>query len=243
MEFYSALGLGDEFTNVKKSWIVLATESRYRAKILFENVGIKNVLLMGSGFEENLDPYSYKHFSDYCTDTAINKAKIVAETLFRAHDEQTKQQIEARLVNYAYPNLKVDLNKIKLVIGADTVVESQSQILEKPRDINDARRQLESYQNGQEYFVYTGVALFDRELKCVSKFNCCTSLRFGKLSPEEIETLLEKNEHIGTAGSCRISGLAEGLIEEIKGSYTNVIGLPAFKTSREIARVWKGLQV
>ncbi len=111
------------------------------------------------------------------------------------------------------------------VIGADTVVSLDGKILEKPADEEDARRMLEDL-SGKTHSVYTGVCIYSTKTgKAVSKFQK-TDVKFKKLSKQKIEAYIESKEPMDKAGSYGIQGKGALLIDEIRGDYFNVVGLP-----------------
>lgn len=122
-----------------------------------------------------------------------------------------------------------------LVIGADTVVVIEGEILGQPRDDEDARRMLRLL-SGKWHDVMTGVALV-REGATVFA-HATTRVLFAAMSPEEIDWYVSTGEPLGKAGAYGIQGSAALFIEEIQGEYFNVVGLPVrlvFELSRRIA--------
>lgn len=111
------------------------------------------------------------------------------------------------------------------VIGADTVVSLDGKILEKPVDEADAGRMLNSL-SGRTHSVYTGVCIYStKNGMAVCKYQK-TDVTFKKLSPEKIDAYIKTKEPMDKAGSYGIQGKGSLLIEEIKGDYFNVVGLP-----------------
>lgn len=112
-----------------------------------------------------------------------------------------------------------------LVLGADTVVVIEGEILGQPRDDDDARRMLGKLQ-GEWHEVLTGVALVKvgRHVRAVAHET--TRVRFGEMSNEEIEWYVATQEPRGKAGAYAVQGHASLFIEEIQGDYFNVVGLP-----------------
>lgn len=122
----------------------------------------------------------------------------------------------------------------RLVIGADTVVVIDGEILGQPRDDDDARRMLRLL-GGKWHDVLTGVALM-REGKVVVEHET-TRVRFSEMSAEEIDWYVAGGEPRGKAGAYGIQGPAALFIKEIQGDYFNVVGLPVrliFELSRRI---------
>ena len=112
------------------------------------------------------------------------------------------------------------------VLGADTVVVIDREILGQPTDDEDARRML-SLLSGKWHDVLTGVALVcagrsENALVAHEK----TRVRFAEMSSAEIDWYLSTGEHRGKAGAYAIQGKAAVLIEEIEGDYFNIVGLP-----------------
>ena len=113
-----------------------------------------------------------------------------------------------------------------LVLGADTVVVVDSEILGKPHDERDARRML-SLLNGRWHDVLTGVALVragDRSQRLVAHEK--TQVRFGVMSDAEIDWYVKSGEPTDKAGAYAVQGGAALFIEEIRGDYWNIVGLP-----------------
>jgi len=111
----------------------------------------------------------------------------------------------------------------RLVVGADTVVVVDGEILGQPRDDDDARRMLRLL-SGKWHEVLTGVALMKAE-RCVVEHET-TRVRFSEMSAEEIDWYVGGGEPRGKAGAYGIQGSAALFIKEIEGDYFNVVGLP-----------------
>jgi septum formation protein len=109
------------------------------------------------------------------------------------------------------------------VLGADTVVAIGDEILGKPRDDDDARRMLGRLA-GRTHRVYTGVALaVGAEIRAEVEMSEVT---MAPLSPAEIDWYVASGESRDKAGAYAIQGLASRHVTSIKGSYSNVVGLP-----------------
>src|SRR5918993_1091810 len=112
-----------------------------------------------------------------------------------------------------------------LVLGADTVVVLEGEVLGKPRDADGARRMLRAL-GGRRHEVLTGVALVRAESgRCVVGHEQ-TRVRFGELSEAEIEEYVGTGEPADKAGAYAIQGRAALFIEGIEGDFWNVVGLP-----------------
>jgi nucleoside triphosphate pyrophosphatase len=112
------------------------------------------------------------------------------------------------------------------VLGADTTVVANAEILGQPRDDDDARRMLRLL-SGKWHDVLTGVALVNpRESAKVLVEHETTRVRFAEMSAEQIDWYVSTGEARGKAGAYGIQGKAALFIEEIQGDYFNVVGLP-----------------
>lgn len=118
-----------------------------------------------------------------------------------------------------------------IVIGADTVVCVDYEILGKPKDREDARRMLEKL-SGSTHQVIGGVALLSKEKRIV--FSCVTTVHFYELSEEQILAYIDSNEPMDKAGAYGIQGLGKQFVEGIEGDYFNVVGLPVSRVLRAL---------
>lgn len=110
-------------------------------------------------------------------------------------------------------------------IGADTTVVLGSQILEKPLDEADAIRILSTL-SGQTHKVITAFALLDKQSGHCHCQAVQTEVVFKALSQKEIADYVKTGCPMDKAGAYAIQGGAAHFIREIRGSYTNVVGLP-----------------
>ena len=111
------------------------------------------------------------------------------------------------------------------IVAADTVVVIDEQILGKPRDRDDARNMLRQL-SGQWHQVLTGVALIDNATSELKVAYETTEVKFAVMSQDEIDWYVSTGEPMDKAGAYAIQGLGARFIEEIKGDYFNVVGLP-----------------
>ena len=117
--------------------------------------------------------------------------------------------------------------KGKWVIGCDTLVEAHDgTILEKPVDALEARQMID-LQSGRTSLVHSGLSLISPDGKEVKDIST-SSVRFKKLSREEVDWWIEKGLWQGRSGSFQIDGLGQFLIEHIEGDWTSVVGFPVF---------------
>ncbi len=113
------------------------------------------------------------------------------------------------------------------VLGADTIVVIDNQIIGKPKDFDDARRMLKML-SGNWHEVLTGIALIKvSERNFETKVDMQrTRVKFAEMNDAEIEFLVEKGEPLDKAGAYAVQAQAALFIEEIAGDYWNVVGLP-----------------
>jgi septum formation protein len=115
------------------------------------------------------------------------------------------------------------------VLGADTVVVIEGEILGKPVNADDAARMLRLL-SGRTHEVLTGVAL--RRGDCEVSHVEATRVRFGAVGEHEIAWYVASGEPMDKAGAYAVQGLASRFVEVIEGSYSNVVGLPVAQVYR-----------
>jgi septum formation protein len=123
-----------------------------------------------------------------------------------------------------------------IVIAADTTVDVDGRILEKPMDDADARRMLRLL-SGRIHLVHTGVTTLSfgvgsgkTGLPASTTVVVETAVQFVELTDRAIDWYISTGEHAGKAGAYGIQGAAGAFVERIDGSVTNVIGLPLAET-------------
>ncbi|HSM64999.1 MAG TPA: Maf family protein [Ilumatobacteraceae bacterium] len=121
-----------------------------------------------------------------------------------------------------------------LVVAADTTVDVDGRILEKPHDDFDARRMLRLL-SGRTHLVHTGVTTLSVGVgsgRAGSSVSVVveTAVRFVELTDRAIDWYLSTGEHEGKAGGYGIQGAAGAFVDRVEGSVTNVIGLPLAET-------------
>lgn len=109
------------------------------------------------------------------------------------------------------------------VLGADTIVSLQGQVLGKPTDAEEARRMLRSL-SGTRHAVITGVALLCPDGRRIA--SDVTHVTMRCMSDAEMEQYIESCEWAGKAGAYAIQETADRFVERVEGSFTNVVGLP-----------------
>jgi len=115
-----------------------------------------------------------------------------------------------------------------IIMGADTVVVFDDQILGKPKDKADAFKMLRSI-SGRKHSVFTGVTVLVREADATIKsktFAVETEVNIAELSDEEIEAYIATGEPMDKAGAYAIQGIFAPYVESINGDYYNIVGFP-----------------
>jgi septum formation protein len=110
-----------------------------------------------------------------------------------------------------------------IVLAADTIVCLGSEVLEKPKDDDDACRMLRLL-SGNRHRVYTGICLL-KGVSCLLDL-AATEVSFAELTESEILDYTRSGEPAGKAGAYAIQGLASKFVVSVEGSYQNVVGLP-----------------
>ena len=122
-----------------------------------------------------------------------------------------------------------------LVIGADTVVVKDHQILGKPKDEEDAVRMLHRL-SGEVHQVYTGVCLIilGKGQQKTRTFYESTDVHFYPMTDQEILDYVNTGDPMDKAGAYGIQGLCGKYIRGIEGDYNNVVGLPIARLYQEM---------
>lgn len=118
----------------------------------------------------------------------------------------------------------------KVILASDTLVAVDDVPLGKPADEADAFRMLRSL-SGRWHQVYTGVCVISAAGDVYAEVDA-TDVRFGPMSDEAIRAYIASSEPMDKAGAYALQGIAGLWIEEIRGSHTNVIGLPLTLTRK-----------
>ena len=123
----------------------------------------------------------------------------------------------------------------ELMITADTIVWLDGKVLGKPRDREDALQMLRTM-SGRTHEVFTGVCITTTDWQ--RSFTAQTEVRFATLSEEEIAYYVDNFQPMDKAGAY---GVQEWIgfigVENISGSYYNIMGLPVQKLYRELLKV------
>jgi len=204
---------------MKNPSIILASGSP-RRKELLEMVGLE-FQVMVSNQEEN---YLSSQPKEIVKELALMKARHVA---FKYLELLPKKKVDPKPTD----------NEKVIIIGADTIVVINDQVLEKPKDKEEAFLMISKLQD-HVHQVFTGVALLNQvEGLTFQKVNFVveTKVHVNKMTEDEIWDYIQTGESFDKAGGYGIQGGFAKFIEKIEGDFYNVMGLP-------VARVYKELK-
>ncbi len=123
-----------------------------------------------------------------------------------------------------------------LILGADTIVVLDGEIMGKPKDESEAFLILKKL-SGRMHRVYTGITLVSKYSgKVISDYDL-TEVKFNQLDDKRILAYIDTKEPMDKAGAYGIQGMGGFLVERIEGSLDNVIGLPTGKLKEMLAKI------
>ena len=122
------------------------------------------------------------------------------------------------------------------VIAADTIVYIDHFILGKPKTQGEAIEMLQIL-SGREHWVLTGFSVQNIEKGKKGREAIKTAVKMKPLSPVEIDWYVNTKEPFDKAGGYAIQGIGSFMVESIRGSYTNVIGLPLCELMEMLVRL------
>ena len=185
---------------LNKKNIILASSSPRRKEILSE-LGI-HFEIHKSEFEENISKED------------ISPSKYVEETCNGKFEYYLKNQRN-------YP--------CDILITADSIIEFNNKILEKPKDKNQLKEWLNLYsENKIIVHTYMVIGIIDTKFNCIKKeqFITSTNVIFDKISEDEINDYINTNDPYDKAGGFGIQASAKVFIKGIEGDFYNVVGFP-----------------
>ena len=157
--------------------------------------------------------------------------KHVADIDETEHDGESPEAYVVRLAREKAAAV-ADQYPGEFVLGADTTVVIDEQIIAKPVDLDDARRML-TLLSGNWHEVLTGVAVV-RNGDIQSGIQS-TRVKFATMSDAEVNFLAERGDPLDKAGAYAVQAQAALFIEGIEGDYWNVVGLPVSLVYRLVA--------
>ena len=162
---------------------------------------------------------------------------VVPTDVPELHDEQFTAREIAQLNAYRKARAAAKKHPDALVIGADTLVYRGTKLFGKPANLEEAHRMLKELA-GRTHQVVTGVCLMHLRNHRQRTFSDITDVQFRPLTPAHIQRYLAQMNPLDKAGAYAIQNGGELIIEEISGSFSNVVGLPVERLRRELS-VWQ----
>lgn len=150
----------------------------------------------------------------------------------RAHGESPDEYVLRVSLEKALA-VAATLEHKNIVIGADTIVVCDRCILGKPKDEEEAKSMLMTL-SGRYHQVMTGLSIVRSKREIMHTENVKSMVKFKSLKPHEIEEYVSTNEPLDKAGGYAAQGIGAFMIEEIHGSFTNVVGLPLSSLSNAL---------
>ncbi len=122
------------------------------------------------------------------------------------------------------------------VLGADTIVVAAGEILGKPGSVDEAKEMLKKL-SGREHEVFTGFTVARQTKGLLIREVVETKVLFRKIAGDEMDWYAGSEEPYDKAGAYAVQGMGALFIREIRGSYTNVMGLPLCEVVDALKRV------
>jgi septum formation protein len=122
-----------------------------------------------------------------------------------------------------------------IVIGSDTVIEIEGKLLGKPENMQEAETMLRNLR-GKYHHVHTGVAIIHQANKVSINFVETAQVWIKSFDEQTLKSYLATEESLGKAGAYSIQGQGANLIEKIEGDYPTIVGLPLWRTAKELEK-------
>lgn len=163
---------------------------------------------------------------------------FVVEAMETDEKIDENETVEENLKNIAYQKAVGISQKYPeaIIVGGDTVVLAQGEILGKPENEEDAKNMLRSI-SSHTHHVYTGVCILCKDRGIDIRFIGKTTVYMTPMDESEIEEYVASGEPFGKAGSYAIQGKGGVHVKRIEGDYYNVVGLPLNQLYRELKNI------
>lgn len=148
----------------------------------------------------------------------VTDPPALTQMLATAKGRDVAEQVRAGQVPDVPPDARA------LVVGADSMLEFDGQVLGKARTAQEVRDRWAAM-SGRSGVLVTGHTVIDLDSGRMVERAVATTIRFGHPDPVELEAYIVSGEPLAVAGSCTIDGLGGPFIEGIEGDHSNVIGL------------------
>lgn len=148
-------------------------------------------------------------------------------------------EVNAMVSGWQKARSAIRLGARGMVLGCDTIVVADGEILEKPKDRNDAFRMIRKLA-GNTHCVISGYGLIHTEKKSNRADFVVSFVTVREMSDEEIEGLLDTGEYQGKSGAYMVQGSMRQYITKIEGSVDSIVGLPVSEILECIEREENG---
>ena len=186
--------------------IILASRSPRRYELLQKIVPVENILLVAGNIAESILP-------------GEDGIKYTRRVAFAKANDVLMNMVEQRPTD--------------IVLGADTIIELDRELMGKPYDDKSAYKILMKLR-GRWHRVITGVCLLIVASNDKRIFAVSSEVRMRNYPDAEIKDYIKSGEPLDKAGAYAIQGRGKALVEEYTGSYTNIIGLPIEEIAAEL---------
>ncbi|MFA6989639.1 MAG: Maf family protein [Candidatus Gastranaerophilaceae bacterium] len=132
-------------------------------------------------------------------------------------------------------NVAQNIDYPAIIIGSDTVVVIDNNILGKPKDEDDAEKMLKTL-SGRIHSVVTSTAIIDTETGHFEVESVTSKVEFKELSDLEIKKYISAGESLDKAGAYGIQGKANVFIKSIEGCYNNIVGLSLYNLAQMLTK-------
>lgn len=159
-------------------------------------------------------------------------------------DESPKELVlrlatEKAWASYHRGVLPDEISGNRVIVAADTVIDLHGNTLGKPSDERDAIEMLLSLSD-KEHLVHTGVCIVADNVESQHALCVSTKVQFAKITTAQAERYWLSGEPADKAGAYAIQGLGSQFVVKISGSYSGVVGLPLYETSRILSELGVG---
>ena len=162
---------------------------------------------------------NFRRVSPICDEELIKKQKI-------------KEKLPPKKISFYLAKKKAasisNKNYNSLVVGCDTIIDLNKKIVEKAKNIKEAKKKLTKLSGKKHYIYSSAVAYYNNKL--VWKTTQKTTIKIRKLNKKEINEYLKKTDKsiLPSVGCFQIEKEGPNIIENIKGDFFNVMGFPLF---------------
>ena len=151
-------------------------------------------------------------------------------------EKESPENYVLRLSSDKALSVSRNLDGNTLVIGADTIIVVDNKILGKPKDEEDAKIMLNKI-SGRAHYVLTAFSITKGEHEILHTHIVGTEVIVKTLEPQEREGYIKTGEPMDKAGAYGIQGFGAFMVKEVRGSYTNVVGLPLVEVTEALKKL------